>query len=120
MWIMPNKRGGSASYAQQTINTDTVTGKFGLIASGDGRDGSISMQQDTDLYLAKLVKGQSANFTLRDGRGAYAQMARGKATLDNQPLVAGDGAHWEGTSEDGGPVTFTAQEDSEILLYDLN
>lgn len=116
MWIMPNKRGGAPSYAQQTINTESVTGQFGLIASNTGRDGSISMQQDADLWVAKLAKGQSAEFTLLDGRGAYVQIARGKAKLDDHELAAGDGAHWE----DAGKVLFTAEEDSEILLYDLN
>jgi redox-sensitive bicupin YhaK (pirin superfamily) len=116
MWILPDKRGGAPSYAQQAFDATAVTGQFGLIASREGRDGSISMQQDADLWLAKLAKGQSATFTSRDGRGVYAQMARGTATLDNKPFNAGDGAHWE----DSGKVTFTAQEDSEILLYDLN
>lgn len=115
IWIMPDRRGHSPSYAQQPINVESVTGKFGLIASQDGRDGSISMQQDADLYLAKLKKGDTATFTLREGRGAWAQMAKGHAMLDGQTLKAGDGVNWE----DGGTVKFTAAEDSEILLFDL-
>lgn len=116
MWVLPNQRGGAPSYAQQKINLESVTGKFGLIASNTGRDGSISLQQDVDLYVAKLAKGQSASFTLRDGRGAYMQMARGKADVAGHVLSSGDGAHWE----DSGNITFSAQEDCEILLYDLN
>ncbi len=116
IWIMPAQRGGVPSYAQQKINAAAVTGKFGLIASQTGREGSITMQQDADLWLAKLAKGQSAEFTLREGRGAYAQMAKGSATLDGQPLAAGDGVNWDGS----GKVRFTAVEDSEILLFDLN
>ena len=67
IWIMPKSRGGAPSYAQQKIDSASVTGKFGLIASPDGRAGSISMGQDADLYLAKLKAGERADFTLRNG-----------------------------------------------------
>lgn len=116
MWVLTAKPHSAPSYAQQKIDPASVAGKFGLIASETGRDGSISLQQDADLYLAKLTKGQSATFTSRDGRGTYVHVARGKATLDDKSLSAGDAAHWE----DGGRAQFTAEEDSEILLYDLN
>jgi redox-sensitive bicupin YhaK (pirin superfamily) len=115
IWILPEKPGGAPSYAQQKINLSAVTGAFGLIASRDGRDSSISLQQNTDLWLAKLKKGESADFTLRQGRGAWAQIARGKVTLDGKVLNAGDGASWT----DGGKVRVTASDDSEVLLFDL-
>jgi redox-sensitive bicupin YhaK (pirin superfamily) len=115
IWIMPKARGGKPSYAQQEINQDAVKGKFGLIASPDGRDGSISMGQDADLWLAKLKKGESVEFNLRKGRGAWAQIARGDLTLDGTKLSSGDGANWESP----GPVRLTANDDSEVLLFDL-
>lgn len=115
IWILPERRGGAPSYAQQTINQDSVRGRFGLIASPDGRDGSISMQQDADLWLAKLSKGQSAEFSLRTGRGAWAQIAHGQVSANDRPLAAGDGASWK----DAGTMRFVAQTDSEILLFDL-
>jgi redox-sensitive bicupin YhaK (pirin superfamily) len=115
IWMMPNKRGGPPSYAQQKIDEGAVTGKFGLIASRDGKDGSITMQQDASLYLAKLKAGESADFTLRSGRGAWAQMARGSATLNDKTLSAGDGVNWE----ESGAVRFTAKTECEILLFDL-
>jgi len=92
IWITPSHRGGAPSYAQQQIDQKAVTGKFGLIASNDGRDGSISMQQDADLWLAKLAKGQTVEFTLRPKRGAWVQIARGAVTVDAMSLQAGDGA----------------------------
>ena len=81
IWILPEKKGGAPSYAQQEIHQKAVTGKFGLIASRNGRDSSITMQQDADLWLAKLKKGDKAEFALRAGRGAWAQIARGAVTL---------------------------------------
>jgi len=116
IWILPDREGGKPSYEQKFIDQDAVKGKFGLIAARDGRNGAISVQQDVDLWLAKLKKGESAEFTLRAGRGAWAQIARGAVTLDQTPLVAGDAAHWE----DSGKTRFTATQDSEILLFDLN
>jgi redox-sensitive bicupin YhaK (pirin superfamily) len=115
IWIMPEKRGGPPSYGQQKIDVQAVTGKFGLIASRDGRDGSISMQQDTDLWLAELAKGQVAEFILRKRRGAWMQIARGAVALDGTVMQAGDGAHWQ----DPGAVRLTARDDSEVLLFDL-
>ncbi|HUY67963.1 MAG TPA: pirin family protein [Alphaproteobacteria bacterium] len=115
IWILPEKHGGKPSYAQQVFDTNAVAGKFGLLASREGRNGSISLQQDADLWLARLAKGQSAEFNLRQGRGAWAQVARGSMTVDGQSLAAGDGASWENS----GPLAFTADEDSEVLLFDL-
>ena len=115
IWIMPKARGGAPSYAQQTIDSASVTGKFGLIASGNGRDGSVGIQQDADLWLAKLKKGESAEFKLRKGRGAWAQIARGDVAFEDVQLAAGDGASWQ----DPGSVTLTARADSEVLLFDL-
>jgi redox-sensitive bicupin YhaK (pirin superfamily) len=116
IWILPDRKGGAPSYAQQEIDQAAVKGKFGLIASPDGREKSISLQQDVDLYLAKLAKGDKAAFTLREGRGAWVQVARGEVTLNGQLLKAGDGVSWE----DSEPVTFSAAANSEVLLFDLN
>ncbi len=116
IWILPERESTKPSYAQQTIDLNAVTGKFGLIASQDGRDQSITLGQDADLWLAKLKKGESAEFDLRKGRGAWAQIARGKLDADGEKLAAGDAASWT----ESGKTRFTAAEDSEILLFDLN
>ncbi len=116
IWILPAVRASQPSYAQQAYDPKTVTGKFGLIASQNGRDGSISLQQDVDLWLTKLKTGETASFDLRAGRGAWAQMARGAAQFGTTRLNTGDGAKWETASA----LQITALEDSEILLFDLN
>jgi quercetin 2,3-dioxygenase len=116
IWILPAREGGKPSYAQQKFDTKAVTGGFGLIASGDGRNGSISLGQDADLWLARLKKGETAEFDLRAGRGAWAQITRGALTAGGSGLSAGDGASWETP----GKMHFKADEDSEVLLFDLN
>ena len=115
IWLLPAQRGIRPDYAQRPIELPKVTGKFGLLLSGDGRDGSIRVQQDADLWLAKLAQGETARFDLRTGRGAWAQMAQGAARFDTMPLSQGDGASWT----DAGTVTITATADSDILLFDL-
>jgi redox-sensitive bicupin YhaK (pirin superfamily) len=116
IWILPERAGGKPSYAQQPFDTKAVAGKFGLLASREGREGSISLQQDADLWLAHLKKGERAEFTLRKGRGAWAQITKGAVVAGADALNAGDGASWE----DEGPLAFTADADSEILLFDLH
>jgi redox-sensitive bicupin YhaK (pirin superfamily) len=115
IWVLPRERGGAPSYAQKTIDAGSVDGRFGLLASPDGSGQSVSIKQDANLWLAKLGKGQAADFNLKPERGAWAQMVRGAVTLDGQALATGDGAHWE----EAGSTRFEASEDSEILLFDL-
>jgi redox-sensitive bicupin YhaK (pirin superfamily) len=116
IWIFPDKKGGAPSYAQQAFDKKAVLGKFGLLASREGREGSISLQQDADLWLARLSKGEHADFALRKGRGAWAQITKGEVKIGDQTLHAGDGVSWE----EEGPAAFSASSDSEILLFDLN
>jgi len=115
IWIIPATRGIAPSYAQKKIDEAAVAGRFGLIASPEGGEHAVELWQDAKIWLAKLAKGQSADFDLSPTRGAWAQIARGAVTLDGRALSAGDGASWE----EAGPVRFTATDDSEILLFDL-
>lgn len=115
IWIVPEVAGGAPSYAQKPILAEAVTGHFGVIASKDGCDGSVTIKQDATIWLAKLAKGQTAEFDLKPGRGAWAQMVRGTVALDGRTLTEGDGASWS----DSGRVRFEAGTDSEILVFDL-
>jgi redox-sensitive bicupin YhaK (pirin superfamily) len=115
IWIMPAARGGAPSYAQKKIDAGAVSGRFGLIASPHEREGAVTIGQDANLWLARLAKGQSAEFDLPPSRGAWAHIARGAVSLDGHDLKEGDGASWE----DPNRVRFTASEDSEVLLFDL-
>jgi len=115
IWIIPKEPGGAPSYAQKTIDQASVTGRFGVIASPEGGNGAVDLKQDTVIWLAKLAKGQVADFDLKPSRGAWAQVVRGAVTLGGQRLSAGDGANWT----DAGLARFEANDDSEILLFDL-
>ncbi len=115
IWIMPKAAVGEPMYAQQTLDPARIAGKFGLLVSEDGRDGSIKIRQDADLWAAKLKAGETTSFTLKAGRGGWLQMARGDVVVNDQAMQAGDGASWSDTST----LQLTAKSDSEILLFDL-
>lgn len=115
IWIMPSSGGGQPSYAQKTIDPNAVAGRFGIIASPEGGDNAVDIKQDARIWLAKLAKGQSTDFTLQDRSHAWAHVVRGDVQLDDQKLVTGDAASWH----DSGVSRFVAKEDSEILLFDL-
>ena len=104
IWIIPDRAGGKPGYAQQPIVPSSVSGKFGLLASREGREGSVSIQQDADLWLAKLAKGQKRNLICVRAAAPGCRWRAVRVTLDKTNLTAGDGANWE----DAGPARFTA------------
>src|SRR6185436_173158 len=87
-----------------------------LVTSRDGRDGSLSIHQDVDLWLARLGAGAGATHTLKPGRHAWVQVAEGEITLNGQTLRVGDGA---ALHEEAG-LTLAAKRDAQALLFDLN
>jgi len=115
IWIMPSARGGAPSYAQKPIDTKSVSGQFGLLASPEGGSGLITIKQDANMWLAKLSKGQNTMFDLKPSRGAWAHVVRGDVTIDGQKLTTGDAASWI----EPGATRFAANDDSEVLLFDM-
>lgn len=115
IWILPEKKGIAPSYAQENFAAKRKPGKLTLLVSKDGRDGSLSMNQDANMQVLDLNGGQSFEYKIPKGRVGWIQMARGNATLNDQKLGQGDGA----AVSDETPLTFNATEKSEILLFDL-
>jgi redox-sensitive bicupin YhaK (pirin superfamily) len=115
IWVMPSVGGGAPSYAQKTIDQASVTGQFGLIASPEGGSGLVTIKQDANMWLAKLSKGQTTDFSLKPSRGAWAHVVHGDVTIDGQKLTTGDAANWI----EPGVTQFAANDDSEVLLFDM-
>lgn len=113
IWILPAQQGLRPSYEQRRY--DDLGGRLRLLASGNGRDGSVRLHQDADLYVARLARGQQVRHGFGPGRLGWVQIARGGATLDGQALDAGDGAALAALGE----LTLTAADTSEVLLFDL-
>ncbi len=115
IWIEPNVRGVRPSYEQTSFPPEVRRGQLRLVASGDGRDGSVTIHQDAALYAALLASGETVRHALAPGRRAYLQVARGAVTLNSQPLQDGDGAKIAEETD----LEISATREAEILLFDL-
>jgi redox-sensitive bicupin YhaK (pirin superfamily) len=115
IWLLPSQRGIKPSYEQKRFDDAEKRGRLRLIASSDGRDGSISVNQDADLYAGLFTAGEDTHIDLRPGRHAWVQVARGEITLNGEPLSAGDGA---AVSEETA-LAINARSDAEVLVFDL-
>jgi redox-sensitive bicupin YhaK (pirin superfamily) len=114
IWIMPREERLEPAYAQQSFG-DARRGKLCLLASQDGRDGSVPIRQDASIYAAILGGGQSVQHELVAGRGAWLQVARGEVSLNGNMLKPGDGVGVEEESV----LEIACKAEGEILLFDL-
>jgi redox-sensitive bicupin YhaK (pirin superfamily) len=115
IWILPERRGLAPSYEQKAFPPDARRNELVLVASRDGRLGSVTVHQDANLYLARLDAGKRVTFEIPPSRGAWVQVVRGSVALGDEKLAAGDGAAL--TGEKG--TSLTAAEDAEVLVFDL-
>jgi redox-sensitive bicupin YhaK (pirin superfamily) len=115
IWILPDQRGLKPAYGQKAFDQQAAQGRFVLLASHDGREGTLQVQQDVDLWMTLLDAGQGRAFALRPGRHAWVHVARGAVSLNGKPLGEGDGA---AVSAETG-LEFVGQEAAEVLLFDL-
>jgi hypothetical protein len=115
IWIEPERRGVTPSYEQKAFAPASLANTLRLIASPDGRDGAVTINQDASVYAARLSDAGSVQHRLAPGRKAYVQVARGEATLNGQRLRAGDGAAMEAEAE----VNLSTPSAGEVLVFDL-
>ena len=91
IWILPEKEGLPAGYEQRAFADAEKRGKLRLVASRDGRDGSVTVHQDVDLYASLLSESDKVAFDLKPGRNAWIQIARGQVKVNGELLKEGDG-----------------------------
>ncbi len=115
IWIQPDIKGVKPRYAEKSFK-DTAPGMLNLVTSKTGRDGSIAIHQDADLWLAKLDTGNSVTHKLASGRNAWVHVAEGEVSLNGKKLSGGDAA---AVSEEG-ELELSAGKPSQVLLFDLN
>ena len=116
IWITPGREGIEPSYEQKNFSVEERQGKLRLVASADGRDGSVTIHQDASLYVAMLKDGDRVNHNTDNSRSLWLQVAKGKVEANGQALNTGDGAAI--TEETELEVVATA-DNTEILLFDL-
>ena len=116
IWILPERAGLAPGYEQKAFPPAERQGHLRLVASRDGRDGSVTVHQDVSLYVATLNHGEQADFVLPRGRFAWVQAARGQLSVNGEPLTEGDGAALTAVDK----LTMVGQApSSEFLLFDV-
>ena len=115
IWILPETVGLEPSYEQKAFGEDERRGQLRLIASGDGRDGSVTVHQDVSVFASILGEGESVRRDMDQMRYGWIQVARGEITVNGQRAGQGDGAIATGESS----LEIVAEKSAEILLFDL-
>jgi hypothetical protein len=115
IWIQPDRKGAKPNYAEKSMSK-LPQGQFNLITSKTGRDGSIAINQDADLWLAKLGAGNRVTHTLAANRHAWLHIAEGEVTVNGEKLSGGDAL----ALDEQGSLELTATKPSQVLLFDLN
>jgi quercetin 2,3-dioxygenase len=115
IWIVPEAPGLKPTYGQRTYDREAARRGFALLASRDGRDGSLQVQQDVELRVALLEPADERTYTVPAGRHAWVHVARGTADLNGTTLAEGDGAAVDGPQG----LTLAGRDAAEVLLFDL-
>jgi len=115
IWILPEQEGLEPSYEQTHFARDEKRGGLRLVGSRDGRDGSVTIHQDVDLYATLLDEGEEVTHRLAAGRRGWIQVARGSAMLNSEQLYPGDGVAAEGPVE----LRLMGTSEAELLVFDM-
>jgi redox-sensitive bicupin YhaK (pirin superfamily) len=115
IWIMPDHKGAKPAYAEKSF-AQAEPGRLHLVASKSGREGSIPINQDADLFLGKLKTGDSARHSIAAGRHAWLQLIQGELDANGARLTPGDAV----AISEIDSLTLSATKPSDFLLFDLN
>ena len=115
IWLQPARKGAAPGYEQRSFPREEKEGRLRLVASPDGRDGSVTAHTDALLYAGLFTAGQRASLPLAPGRHAWVHVARGRVLINGQALGAGDAA----ALSDEGEVAVEGVDGAEVLVFDL-
>jgi quercetin 2,3-dioxygenase len=115
IWIEPGVRGVRPSYEEKRFDADSKRGRLRLIASADGREGSVTIHQDASLYAAVLDGDAPLEFAQKPERRTYVHVVRGEVVVNGQPLAAGDAIKLAAEPR----VRLEQGSKAEVLLFDL-
>ncbi len=115
IWILPSRAGLPAGYEQKFFAASEKQGKLRLVASPDGADGSVRVQQDARLFATVLAGGQSVTHAIARGRKGWLHVVTGTAEVNGQGLKAGDALAIEGEER----LSIAARDKGEVLLFDM-
>jgi quercetin 2,3-dioxygenase len=112
IWLLPERKGLPPDYEQLSFSDQDLRNQFHHLA---GPKAPVTIHQDADLFIARLDQGAEAKHSLKEGRHAWLQVARGSVRLNGADLKVGDGA----ALSNEGAVRVAAKEPAEVLLFDL-
>jgi redox-sensitive bicupin YhaK (pirin superfamily) len=115
IWIEPEAHGLPPGYEEKFFAPEDKRGRLRLVASRDGREGSVTVHRDADLYASLLNTDERVSHRIAAGRLAYLHLVRGAVRINGVALATGDAAKIDGEQE----LVIAADEDSELLLFDL-
>lgn len=115
IWILPEREGLAPGYEQTHFEPESLRDRLRLVASRDGRDGSLTLHRDVDLHATRLAPGARVTHRIAPGRAVWIQAARGEIRVNGETLAAGDGA----ALPEPGVVTLEGVADAEALLFDM-
>jgi len=115
IWIVPDRDGLRPGYDQRPFDAEAARRGFVTLASPEGGEGKVQLQQDVSLLVTRLGAGDEREHALAPGRHAWVHVARGDVALDGRDLREGDGAALTGEKA----VRITGRSDAEVLLFDL-
>jgi redox-sensitive bicupin YhaK (pirin superfamily) len=114
IWIQPDEKDVKPNYAEKSF-ADAKAGAY-LVTSKTGRDGSIKIHQDADIWLAKFDGSNRVSHKLASGRNAWVHVAEGDVTVNGKKLTGGDAVAISGEDK----IELTADKPAQVLLFDLN
>jgi redox-sensitive bicupin YhaK (pirin superfamily) len=115
IWILPDQKGVKPRYDQKMYSQAEKQGKLRLIVSQNGREGSVAIHQDANIYASLLDAQQQVDYQIKPNRHAWVQVVKGDITVNGQVLSAGDAA----AVSDENKLVVGAKTSSEFLLFDL-
>ena len=115
IWFLPERGGLQPGYEQKTFSEDEKRGRFRLVASRQGSDGSVRLNQDVNMLVGLFDGEEEATLTLAEGRTAWLHVARGAVSVNGQRLKAGDGANVDAPES----LSFSEGDSAEVIVFDM-
>lgn len=118
IWITPKIKGGVPSYDQKSFAEALNKKNMVLVGSENGREGSIPIKQDANIYLAKISRGEVLDYQQKDKRHLWVQIIKGKIKVGDYELSASD-AFSSNASNDSSLLKIQAEDEAELMIFDL-